>query len=465
MDPVRAERISQELVSHPVGGWVIRRALGAGKSAVVFEAEKNSKPCALKVFDPELVERFGKATQLARIERERSLIGESHPNLVQVFDGGECAESGYLYVAMEFIDAPNLGSGLTLVPRDKIATILRQIASAARFLEEKGLAHRDIKPENIAIFPDFSRAVLLDLGVLRPFGDSNLTDEDARVFIGTLRYSSPEFLTRTEEDSIDGWRAITFYQLGGVLHDLIMRRPLFQQFSEPFAVLVEAVKSEKPEIHADDVPADLVLLAQNCLVKRPDARLALVSWNDFDVASNTKPTVESAKERVRKRALLARALPGAKPSTPSLTAKQLSQRIVEQLDNSIRLECAGSDSFPPMQVLPRVDGATEVQVIFAASPDRALPHDLSIRFVCELVDQATMTISIIASAGLLPSGTLHSDSPSSASVFRGPLDSASLPARVQAVLWCAVDLAQQQSSASDKPSGIRWLDLAHGLEG
>src|SRR5271166_3714985 len=185
------------------------------------------------------------------------------------------------------------------------------------------------------------------------------------------------------------------------------------------------------------------------------------------MSPSTKPSVESARERVRKRALLARAQPGpgGKPSAPSLTAKQLAQCIVEQLDNSIRLECAGSDSFPPMQIIQRVDGATEVQVIFAPSPDRALPHELSIRFVCGLVDQATMTVSITASAGLLPTGALHGDSASSASVFRGPLDSASLPARVQAVLWCAVDLAQQQSTASEMTGGIRWLDLARGLEG
>jgi hypothetical protein len=244
-----------------------------------------------------------------------------------------------------------------------------------------------------------------------------------------------------------------------------MRRPLFQQFSEPFAVLVEAVRSEKPEIHADDVAADLVLLAHNCLVKAPDARLALVSWDDFDVSPSTKQSVESARERVRKRALLARSQTGGKLASPALTAKERSQRILGQLDNCIRLECAGSDSFPPMQIIPRADGATEVQVIFAATPDRALPHELSIRFACELLDQATMTVSISASAGLLPAGVPRGEPPSSASVFRGPLDSASLPARVQAVLWCAVDLAQQQSTASHMAGDTLWLDLARGLEG
>jgi len=114
MNVVRAEQISKELTGQRVGEWLIRRYINAGKSAVVFEGEKDGQQAALKVFDPELVERFGKATQLGRIERERSLIGEHHPHLVQIFDGGECVDSGFLYVAMEFIDAPNLGNSLTL---------------------------------------------------------------------------------------------------------------------------------------------------------------------------------------------------------------------------------------------------------------------------------------------------------------------------------------------------------------
>ena len=130
MDPVRAKRMSDELRNQRIGGWLIHRYINAGKSAIVFKGEKDGQGAALKVFDPELVEMFGKSTQIGRIERERSLIGQSHPHLVQIFDGGECAESGYLYVAMEFICAPNLRESLTLAPREKIAPLLCQIASA-----------------------------------------------------------------------------------------------------------------------------------------------------------------------------------------------------------------------------------------------------------------------------------------------------------------------------------------------
>jgi serine/threonine protein kinase len=75
------------------------------------------------------------------------------------------------------------------------------------------------------LLDEFKRLVLLDLGVLRPIAGSTLTDANGiQAFVGTLQYSSPEFLLRQEEESLDGWRSLTFYQIGGVLHDLIMRR-------------------------------------------------------------------------------------------------------------------------------------------------------------------------------------------------------------------------------------------------
>jgi hypothetical protein len=69
--------------------------------------------------------------------------------------------------------------------------------------------------------------MVMDFGVIRPVGEPGITDGDQRPFIGTLQYSSPEFLFRTEADTPEGWRALTFYQLGAVLHDLIMRQRIF----------------------------------------------------------------------------------------------------------------------------------------------------------------------------------------------------------------------------------------------
>ena len=465
MDSITAQRIRKELMDRCVGGWLIHNYRGNGKSAVVFEAEKDGNQAALKVFDRELVERYGKGTQLGRIERERSLIGEHHTHLVQIFDGGECEDSGYLYVAMELIDAPNLRDSLDLVPREKIGPLLHQIASAARFLEERSLAHRDIKPENVAVLPDFSKAVLLDLGVLRPFGDGGLTDDDARGFVGTLRYSSPEFLLRTETDTCEGWRAVTFYQLGAILHDLIMRRPLFDEFSEPYAKLVEAVQSKQPLLHADDVSADLIRLARNCLVKDPEDRLSLVSWEDFDCPSTIQLPADVARENIKKRALIASRQRDRSTTYPQATSRQILQRIVNRLDRIIRLKCTGNELFPPVEIVPIMNNQTQINVLFPASHDHSLSQKLSIRFDCELVDEEIMAVSVSASACLLPTHASHDAPPSPVNVFRGPLDSDSLTEPVHTVLWCGLSLAQLQEVSANAADNICWLDLAHELEG
>ena len=282
MDSTRANRMAQELIGKTADVWTITEKLNQGKSAVVFKAEKNREQVALKIFDPELVESFGKTTQLQRIEREKSLIGVKNPYLVQIKGGGECKQTGYLYVVMEYLPYKNLAQKLDCIPRNLISQIIGQIASSSKFLEDRGLAHRDIKPENIAISDDFQRAVLLDLGVLHPVGLSTLTDHDEqRAFLGTLQYSPPELLYRDEENTPEAWRAISFYQLGAVLHDLIMKSPIFHSYRQPFAVMVDAVREVNPKISAKDVDSQLVLLAKTCLLKDPSQRLKYLNWDRF----------------------------------------------------------------------------------------------------------------------------------------------------------------------------------------
>jgi serine/threonine protein kinase len=417
----------------------------------------------LKVFDDELVARYGKETQLGRINRERALVGQCHPNLVEIYDGGECSETGCLFVAMEFVDAPNLRNCLAQVPVPSIWSILCQIAAAAKFLEELGLVHRDIKPENIAVSPDFSRAVLLDLGVLRPFGDPSLTDEDSRNFVGTLQYSSPEFLFRTEQDTLDGWRAVTFYQLGAVLHDLIMRRPLFADFTDPYAVLVEAVRSRRPQIYADNVPQELHLLAQNCLVKSPDARLQLVTWDDFCTRHGTRRPADAARDRVNKRSLLQRT-EGGNVDNALQSTKILRQRITKEMETIIRGECAGNSAFPPMEVAVASEEKIQVDVKFAATERCCLQHDLLIRFTCEILDELSTAVRLLASACVLQTGTA-AEAPRNTSLFRGSVENSIFKSRIQEILWVALDLGQRHCANFNGADATEWFDLTNVFEG
>src|SRR4051812_10281623 len=103
MDRVRATRMTTDLLGRSVGGWHIREFLGFGKSALVLTATRRGVTGALKIFDPEIIERFGADVQRERLHRELVLRDKSHPNLIRILDGGVSRHRGYFYVVMEKI--------------------------------------------------------------------------------------------------------------------------------------------------------------------------------------------------------------------------------------------------------------------------------------------------------------------------------------------------------------------------
>lgn len=267
-------------------GWRPTFQIGEGASAVVYRATKGNAEAALKIFKPEIVKSSSEEVQAARIERQLRMKALIHPNLVSVLSGGRHPETGLFYLLMEYLPFQTLDKLVNRLPPHRIAPILAQLAEAARFLEESGFSHRDIKPENIAIDDDFRRAILLDFGVLLPLAGSSVTDQGSnqRRFLGTTRYSPPEFLMRHEERSLEAYRAITFYQLGAVLHDMATGHPLFYEFeTEPYTNLTNAVQDEYPSFKdvRKGVEQRCVELASRCLQKKPGARLEAISWDSF----------------------------------------------------------------------------------------------------------------------------------------------------------------------------------------
>jgi eukaryotic-like serine/threonine-protein kinase len=466
MDRVRAERMAGELLGLTIGSWTPVRLLDSGKSAMVFEAENGPTVGALKIFDPELVERFGSDVQAARIERELVLCGKEHPHLVRILDGGKCSRTHYFFVVMDLVAGRPLSKVLESVPRDRIWPLMSQVASAARFLEQLNLVHRDIKPDNVVVSDDFQHARLLDLGVIRPIGEPGLTDRDQTPFIGTLQYSSPEFLFRTEDDTPDGWRALTFYQLGALLHDLIMRERIFAAQFSPYAALVEAVKSLSPTVEAPDVPPDLLLLAKSCLCKDPELRLRLVRWEHFDPPSAQVVSVSVVEDRIRRREALASGAAAA-DRLAVMRAQAIKQTVEyarERVQGLSRKECVGSGLFPPVQVVDCTGQAeNEIHFVlrFDASVDHALWGCLQVWVHVCLISQPSIVIRVSASSSLsaepLPSTT---QIPELRLLFEGPLDEAVLGPRMKRFLYSMLDQAQSTPKRTQVTEGtIVWLPL------
>jgi serine/threonine protein kinase len=467
MDKTRAKRFAKELEGQSCCGWVLQDYINCGKSAIVLRARKGEQVAAIKIFDPELVERHGAEVQLQRIEREKSLIGKSHPNLIQILDGGFWEERGLYFVVMEFLPWKNLAEVLTIVPLGREREIIAQVASAAHFLEGLGICHRDIKPENVAISPDFQKAKLLDLGVIKPQGTKPITDgTHAKVFVGTLKYSPPEFLLRKEADTPDGWRAITFYQLGGVLHDLIMRRSLFADFENPFAALVNAVQFTTPVIESKSVSPALVELVRECLLKKAELRLQLVSWDLFEKEPPVRDTVADIKSRISRRLVAKRdGIPA--PRVGQATLQAAAERLntyASSILSICRIECVENrDLFPPIEIQAQADdtGACCVVMQFEPSPSHDLSLFLRIEICLRWVDSEgdVVDVSVAAFASKKQFDPNTPIAKTGTRIYRGTYVAESVRPNILVAVYRALDEAHEVKTTGKPDAQVHQLNL------
>ena len=265
----QAMDVAKRWCSQQGDGFQVVKSLGPGGTAFVFEIETPSGAKALKVnkakfSDSEIEEK--------RIDQQLALKGHDCPHLIQVFDGGRFEDR--LVLLMERAAGRELAKVLPEVPRSKIRQIVGQVVDAISYLRKRDLCHRDIKSENIFVSDDFEHVTLLDISVVRgvidPLGSG--TDEDGKLpVVATARYSPPEYLFRLLPPGPELWHALDIYQLGALLHDLIMRQPIFEAehaLSKSnryrFAWVVATVDVQ---VDAADVDQDLIVLARRALDK------------------------------------------------------------------------------------------------------------------------------------------------------------------------------------------------------
>lgn len=461
MDEVRAREMAQRLVGTEVGGWKIARYVGSGGTALVCECARGSKLGAIKVYDPLMVDEFGKTEVIGRIQRQMALSGKHHKNIVEIYDGGYCKKTNYYYLVMEIIKAKNLGEIIEKLPSESIGTLISQVAYAAKVLEGMQLAHRDIKPDNIAVTDDFSQAVLLDLGVIRPVGEGNFTNgTDTLPFLGTARYSSPEYILRKEEDSTEGWRALTFYQLGAVLHDMIMKYPIFKEESEPYARLVQAVQHDIPTIYAKDIDMEIIHLAKKCLLKDPKLRIEYIRWEDFEFPRAKSGRLERAMSRIKTRLQILAPVSIESVESPDEIQRNLDQvlhDVKEFVAQKIREICITSNDFPEL-TLEYLNGSESSSFMLRASYGPSEKHALSKRLAVTLngniMDVTTKMIQLGCVAALCGDCECNEPPEVMTDIFEGPFDKEIISVRLNEMLHLILDKAQATCESSETSEGV-----------
>lgn len=454
MDNVKALILENELRGKKIGEWTIDSLIDNGKSAAVFKGHVGDVNVAVKIFDQELIEKYGDATQIERIQREIALKEHYHPNLIKILGGGFDEGTKSYFIVMEFLPGANLKKTINDVPAADIAFYVEQLASAAEFLEGLNIAHRDIKPENIIVDLARKKLTLLDLGVIRPIGEPGATDEDGiHSFVGTLQYSPPEFLLRKEEDSREGWRTVTFYQIGAVLHDLIMKRPLFSEAETPYANLVNAVQHTIPVIQSAGVTPELIGLAECCLLKDPASRGRLVSWEKFKAVAHAPPVVDS-KLRVSTRIQLHQAqLGNVQPKERDIAeaTRSLAHDIVELAKQSFRSIRTANTALPPLTVTPFSTG-DGLQVRIQKAAQVRLLNDVTLCVKFEVIDPLAKALEIAGFAFAGPADARPKvEDGQWAKVFQGIFEGAAIHEALDRFVYSCLDWAQQIPNETTDP--------------
>ncbi|MDC0720610.1 serine/threonine-protein kinase [Nannocystis bainbridge] len=145
-----------------IGRFHVLGSLGAGAQGRVllgYDADLNRR-VAIK-----LLRGSGGADERDRMRREaQALALLSHPNVVQVFEVGEYANT--LYLAMEYVSGSTLHAWVKLHgPREILGAYL-QAGRGLAAAHSAGLVHRDFKPLNAMVGKD-GRVRVMDFGLAR----------------------------------------------------------------------------------------------------------------------------------------------------------------------------------------------------------------------------------------------------------------------------------------------------------
>ncbi|XP_033329616.2 ribosomal protein S6 kinase alpha-5 isoform X2 [Megalopta genalis] len=153
--------------------------------------------------------------------REASLLRncQGHPNVVKLVE--VLQDRAHTYVVMELLSGGELLSRQRPFTELQANKIMRQLASAVRFMHSRGVVHRDLKPENIvfAHMGEDSPVKIVDFG----FARVKRGCEPLHTPCFTLPYAAPEVVARQGYDqSCDLW------SMGAILYSMLSGKPLFR---------------------------------------------------------------------------------------------------------------------------------------------------------------------------------------------------------------------------------------------
>jgi hypothetical protein len=269
-----------------VPGYEVLCELGRGGMGVVYKARQKSlgRLVALKMI---LAGPHAEPQQAARFRIEAEAASRlSHPNIVQIYDVGECP--GGLYCSLEYVEGGTLAGRVAEggMQQEDAARLAATLARAAQHAHERGVVHRDLKPANVLLSEprpsgsgeakplpdgrgsDFTPKIA-DFGLAKRL-DQESGHTQTGAIMGTPAYMAPEQAQARHRDvgpRTDVWA------LGAILYELLTGRPPFLG-ATTFDTLTQVVHDDPvpPGRLRPGVSPALEAICLRCLAKLPARR-------------------------------------------------------------------------------------------------------------------------------------------------------------------------------------------------
>jgi serine/threonine protein kinase len=261
---------SKAIVDHR---FEIVEMLGAGGMGIVYKATQLElgRTVALKFLLPHLLEE---EQTLARFKIEaEALASLSHRNISLFYAYGVWHDRAP-YIAMEYLDAPNLSEvliheGGKLTWR-RTLEIVHQICDAISHAHSNGIIHRDLKPSNVFVLAEdgsAGRVKVSDFGLAKIINDDDSAKQKLTATGFTL--GSPHYMSPEQAQGQPITAATDIYSVGCIMYECLFGRPPFDADS-PIEILVQqsSHKLRLPDTsESGDLPQGLVTILETALAK------------------------------------------------------------------------------------------------------------------------------------------------------------------------------------------------------
>ena len=260
--------------------YEIKEKIGSGGMADVFLAQDLvlDREVAIKTLREDL---NNNPVALLRFKREANAgSGLNHPNIVEVYDVGECENTQY--IVMEYIKGPTAKELLfrrgSLEVKEAVDFML-QLSHGIAKAHAQGIIHRDIKPQNILVKADGTIKVS-DFGIAQAGDALQLTKVDS--VMGSVHYLAPE-LVRGEGAS----QQSDIYAMGIIFFEILTGNPPFDG-DMPVEIAMKQLKEQTPSVKEfnPNIPNSIVNIINKATAKNTANRYRHVDEMIIDLKTS-----------------------------------------------------------------------------------------------------------------------------------------------------------------------------------